>query len=225
LEALGSIDEDLEGSLALWEKAPDAPDAAAIAALHARALWGAARASEALGTPLFADYASAFVGWGAEEKRSFRAGQQAHGRARKALRGGDFQAAAEQARSCAELALPLGDWWGFAMGKAAEGLALAGAGRDIPAAAALSQARSVYAALRLAGAERECVAALVSVLERTKQPERARNAARDALSLTRALGDSKGLAQALEALARCEEACGDADAAARLRAESRSAAK
>src|SRR6185436_19681165 len=48
-EILTSIDEDLEGALAVWEKSPDKPDEKAIGEKHARALWGARIASEATG--------------------------------------------------------------------------------------------------------------------------------------------------------------------------------
>ena len=218
-EVLGTIDADLEGSLAAWEKDGAKADQAQILQMHKRALWGAKLASEAFATPIFLDYASSFVGWNDEQKANFRQGQAAHGQARAALKKGDHAAAATHARSCADLALPLGDWWGYSMGLAAEGLALAASNQDAQAASQLSKASILYRDQGLIGAQRECVAALVSVCERSKRPERARAAAREWLALTQTMGDQKGMPQAIEALARCEEACGDTQAAKDLRAK------
>ncbi len=218
-EVLGTIDADLEGALAAWEKDGAKADEAQIRQMHLRALWGAKLASETFATPIFLDYTSSFVGWNDEQKANFRKGQAAHGAARGALKKGDHAVAADKARECADLALPLGDWWGYSMGLAAEGLALAGSKQDTKAASQLSKASILYRDLGLIGAQRECVAALVSVCERSKQPERARAAAREWLALTQTLGDQKSLPNAVEALARCEEACGDAQAAKDLRAK------
>lgn len=199
-EILYTLDADLEGSLAAWEKSPDKPDAAAIEALHERALWGARIASEATGDPLFADYASAFVGWNADQKKSFRAGQTAHGRAGKALKAGDHATAAKAARECADLALPLGDWWGYAMGLSAEGFALAASGEHARAQLSLSQARVVYHALGLVGDEYGCTKALAKSWHALKHFERAGAAARAALALAERLGDTRAKAE-LEKLA------------------------
>ena len=216
---LTSIDEDLEGSLALHERAPDAPDAAAIAALHARALWGADAASEATGNPIFADYAGAFVGWDAAQKRDFRAGQAAYGRARKALKEGDHAAAARAGRECAELALPLGDWWGFAMGLAAAGDALALQGKHAEAVGPLAQARQVYRALRLEPAEYGAARSLARSLAELQRTPRALACARAAAAQAERLGDPQGLAELLALQARLERAAGDEAAAAATEAE------
>lgn len=190
---LVTIDADLEGSLALWERDPTKPDRSAIAALHERALWGAELASEATGNPIFDDYASAFVGWGPDEKRAFRAGQKAHGEARGALKSGELEQAAEKGRACRELAEPLGDWWGLAMGLAAEGEALFAMGEHADAADALARARQVYHDLGLTGSEYRAVATLSRALAEDGPPARARAATRHALRLARELGDEQGV--------------------------------
>ncbi len=203
-EVLGTIDEDLEGSLALWEKERDKTDPAALAALHRRALWGAELASEVFHTPIFHDYASSFVGWSDEQKANFRAGQRAHAEARGALKKGDFKLAAEKGRACRELALPLGDWWGTCMGLAVEGVALAADKQDAEASQLLSQANVLYRDLGLIGAQRECAATLTSVCERLKQSARMHAAAKAWVACCEAVGDEKGLAQAKSALERAQ---------------------
>jgi hypothetical protein len=205
---LVTIDADLEGALAEWEKRPDAPDAAAIAERHERALWGAQAASELTGNPIFADYAASFVGWDAEQKRSFRAGQKAFGAARRALAGGDAGAALAAARDCVGRAGPLGDWWGLAMGLQAEGEALARQGEHAGAALSLARARQVNHDLGLTGAEYACSVALARVLAESGPRERARAALGHAIALSVAVGDEAGqgelvaLRQSLEARAR-----------------------
>jgi hypothetical protein len=114
--ALATFDQDLEGSLALWEAAPGKPDQAGIDQLEARALFAAQVAAAALGQPLLADYAAAFVGWNDIQKLDFRAGQRAFGKCRELQTAGDFEAALLAAQDCARRAEGLGDWWGLAMG-------------------------------------------------------------------------------------------------------------
>lgn len=189
---LTTIDADLEGALAEWEKQPDAPDLAAIALRHERALWGAQAATEATGNPIFADYAASFVGWNAEEKRSFRAGQKAFGAARKALAAGNAQAALEAARECVGRAGPLGDWWGLAMGLQMEGEALARGGEHAAAALALARARQINHDLGLTGAEYGCSVSLARLLCAHGPHERARAAVGHAIALAVALGDQAG---------------------------------
>lgn len=154
-EILYSIDADLEGSLAAWEADPAGQDEAAqerIVLLQSRALWGARIAATATGDAIFADYASAFVGWTDAQKRTFREGQATYGRAREALAAGDAPGALEQAVRCRELAEPLGDWWGTAMGLSLEGKVLAGMERFEEALLPLSRARLIYDQLGLVGA-------------------------------------------------------------------------
>lgn len=189
---LVTIDADLEGALAEWEKKPDAPDAAAITLRHERALWGAQAATEATGNPIFADYAASFVGWSADEKRSFRAGQKAFGGARRALAGGDAAAALEAARECIGRAGPLGDWWGLAMGLQVEGEALARTGEHAGGALSLARARQINHDLGLTGAEYDCSVGLARVLTANGPRERARAALAHAIALAVALGDQAG---------------------------------
>jgi hypothetical protein len=94
-----------------------------IAAMHATALFGASCADEAFGTAIFSDYASSFVGLDEAQQYKFRRGQAAHKEAQALLREKKGAEALEHAKECAELARPLGDWWGTAMGVAAMGKA------------------------------------------------------------------------------------------------------
>ncbi len=189
---LVTIDADLEGSLAAWEADPDAPDAEAIAGLQARALWGARIASEVTGRPIFRDYASAFIGWNQEQKRDFRAGQAAYGAARQAFGRQDVATAAAKGRECRGLALPLGDWWGAAMGYSIEGQALVAGGETADGLAALGQARLIYQQLGLTGSEYGCLRGLVEGCVAAEHWTRAREAATEALAMARALGDEDG---------------------------------
>lgn len=189
---LVTIDADLEGALSEWEKKPDAPDTAAIAERHERALWGAMAATELTGNPIFADYAASFIGWDTEQKRSFRAGQKAFGSARRALAGGDTEAALAAARDCIGRAGPLGDWWGLAMGLQAEGDALARQGDHAAAALSLARARQVNHDLGLTGAEYGCSVSLARVLAQHGPHERARAAVSHAIALAVAVGDENG---------------------------------
>lgn len=210
---LVTIDADLEGSLSLWEESPEAPDEAAIEALHARALWGARIASDVTGQPIFADYAASFVGWDTAQKTRFRAGQAAFGRSRQALKGGDAEAALAAASECRQLAEPLGDWWGAAMGLSMEGQALAALGRHEEALASLGQARLLYAQLGLYSGEAPVLVQLIESCTALGRHERALAAAVSLAGLAGDAGDEqtgrKALtlqADSLEALGRTEEA-------------------
>lgn len=191
---LPTIDADLEGSLALWEQSPDAPDADAIARLHERALFGAQVASEVTSCPIFADYASSFVGWDDDQKRRFRAGQAAYGDAMTALRDGEPAAALEAARACTEAAQPLGDWWGTAMGLSAEGLALSQLDRHDEALVASSRARLLYDQLGLVGSEYGCLRAMIEQLVALERWPRARVTIESAITTAETLGDERGAA-------------------------------
>lgn len=200
-EILYTIDEDLEGALATWEKSPDKPDGASIATLHARALWGARMASEALGAPIFLDYASAFASQSDAQKKQFRAGQKSHGEARAAAKAGDWEKAQAKARECVEHAAPLGDWWGHAMGLSALGTAYSGGGKLAEAVAPLGEAALIYRSLRLPGDEYVALRRLATVLAETGAKPRAKTVIERALELAKVLGDEKGVAE-LEALAK-----------------------
>lgn len=171
------IDEDLEGSLSLWEAVgdgePSMMDMELIAGHHERALWGAALATEVTGRAIFSDYASSFVGWNADEKRAFRGGQAAFGRARQAMAASEWDAALAAGKECTTLALPLGDWWGTAMGLSAEARAQLGKGDAVAALAAASRSRLLYQQLGLAGSELGAVDSMLTALESLGRSERA----------------------------------------------------
>lgn len=180
---LGLFDSDLERSLSVWEQSPDSPDRERIAALHQRALFAASLASEVTGRGIFADYASSFVGWTDEQKRSFRAGQRAFGAALDALRSGDAEAALASAVECRERALPLGDWWGTAMGLSVEAGALARLERHEEALASASRGRLIYSQLGLVSSEFQCLMSMVEACEALVRPRRALAALDAAIAL------------------------------------------
>jgi hypothetical protein len=171
---LGTIDRDLEGSLSLWESTqgetgeekPVPEDAqAAIADLHARALLGARAASLAFDRPIFLDYAASFVSWNTAQKRAFRAGQAAFGASMEAFGEGAVETARNSAEACTELALPLGDWWGTAMGLGASGSAKLALGDHEAALADLSRARLLNHQLGLGNAETRNLGQMLTCLE------------------------------------------------------------
>jgi tetratricopeptide (TPR) repeat protein len=197
---LVTIDQDLEGSLALREQSAK-PDEAALAAMHARALFGA-RAAVAAGLhPILADYAASFSGWNAEQQKQFRSGQQAFGKARAAAKAGKHEEALAAANECAALAEPLGDWWGTAMGFSAAGQALAALGRNEEALVALGRARTLHHDLGLSGSEYGNLKDMVKVTQSLGRASRVAELARQGAALGRALGDEQGAAE-LEKLAR-----------------------
>jgi hypothetical protein len=204
---LPTIDADLEGSLKAREKSGDAkPDA--VAAMHARAIWGAQIAFEATGDPLILDYASSFVGWGETERKSFRAGQAAFRSAMNALKEGDAKAALAAGQQCLDAASPLGDWWGTAMGYDAIAAAQKALGAYFPALEAAAHARAIYHGLGLEGDEYAAATEVCDLCVRTQRVARGKTACQVALALAKKLHDADGekslLAQqsALEALER-----------------------
>ncbi|MDG2148451.1 MAG: hypothetical protein P8N09_02890 [Planctomycetota bacterium] len=195
---LGSIDEDLEGSLAIWEAAKggelSVSDMAVIHEQQERALWGAAIASEVTGDAIFIDYTSSFVGWSDEEKRSFRAGQAFFAQARKDMAAGEWDAALEAGQQCTQLALQLGDWWGVAMGLSAEARASLGQGKAVAAIAPASRARLLYQQLGLTASELNAIQTMLTALEELGRQERALACADAAVALAVELGDSDAAA-------------------------------
>ena len=223
---LAVIDRDLEGSLKLFESPKSgAPDPAAIAALHARALWGAQAAVDATGHPILLEYASSFVGWDDEQKKTFRGGQKAFGTAMKALEKGDAKAALDAANDCVAKATSLGDWWGAAMGLDAQGRAHAALGAHAESLKSFGGARLVYHDLGLVGDEYGAAQGIVAACASLDRAVRGRAAASQAIELAKRLGDAKGAAELYEARAKFEEKLGDAAAAAATRAEAKSGAK
>jgi hypothetical protein len=151
--ALSAIDQDLEGSLALWESGLDPEKTAAMEGLQARAMFGAAAATKAFDRPIFLDYASAFCSWNDAEKAAFRGGQAANGRAYEAKGEGKLEAARDAAEECTALALPLGDWWGCAMGLGGSGSFKLELGDAKGGLSDLSRARLINQSLGLRGSE------------------------------------------------------------------------
>lgn len=191
------FDGDLEGALATWEESPDAPDQERIDALLARAVFAAEVASEVTGRPIFVDYATSFAGWDTEQKRSFRAGQKAFGAAARALGEGNAEAALAAAVECHTLALPLGDWWGAAMGLDAEGRSLLALERPAEALTPASRARLLYSQLGLSGSELGSTILVADCCEALERWGRARAALAGALEL--APPDAVDLRTSLEA--------------------------
>lgn len=216
---LPTFDADLEASLATWEAAPDAPDQARIDLLAERARWAAGVASRVTGRPIFADYAASFSGWTPDERKRFRAGQEAYGEARKALSEGRAEEALERARASREAALPLGDWWGTAMALSAEGQALAATGRHDEAIVALSQARLFYADLGLDGSRYATSMALCESLVARERWSRARACVADTLALGETLGAAGDRRALLAMRLEAEEGLGLEQAAAATRKE------
>ena len=214
--ALQVIDSYLEGSLAIWEKSrADGSDE--IKAMHARALRGARAADEALGRPNIGDYTSAFVGWKDAEKKAFRQGQAHYKEAVMALREGNAEKALEAGRRCRDVARPLGDWWGTAMGWSAIGRAQARLGQAEPALEALSVSRLTYQGLGLDRSAYRCQLDMVPLLVELERYPRARYTIRSALVVAEQSGDTKGRARLLEQRALVEERTGDPEAARKTR--------
>lgn len=191
---LMTIDEDLEGSLALVE-ASDKPDAKAIAEMHARALFGAQAAIVAGLSPILADYTAAYVGFDAAQQKQFRAGQQAFGKARAAAKAGKHDEALAAGNECLAAAEPLGDWWGTAMGFTAVGQAQLALGQHEQALIAFARARALNHDLGLFGSEYGSLQGMVASLQALKQTARLKEIARQAAALGRSLGDTEGAAE------------------------------
>jgi len=207
-QILYTIDADLEASLAAWEADPENADSAHIAMLHARARWGAAIASTVTGDAIFADYAAAFTGWTDEQKKSFREGQAAFGRSREHLAKGEAEGALKEAIACRELAEPLGDWWGTAMGLSIEGKMLAALGRFDEALVPLSRARLINNELGLVGAEYGVLLDLSVSLRSTERWERVLVVAEAIVALSGRFDHDEGRQMAEEFIAEALTALG-----------------
>ena len=137
------IDSYLEGGLALFEQSGVAAQNE-IKAMYDRGLRGALAADKAFGRKIFADYASSFIGWDDEQKKQFRFGQQAYGKAKKALENKQFKAALASATESTNAARPLGDWWGVAVAQAVAGAAQEELHNPQSALEAFSEARFIF---------------------------------------------------------------------------------
>jgi len=182
-----TIDKDLEGSLALWEEGGEAKRAE-IDALMQRATVAASAALEATGRRRVLDYVTSFTGWDDDQKRTFRAGQQACRTGSGAMREGNVSTALARAEECRALAEPLGDWWGTAMGLRLEGAALGAAGERERAATALSRSRLIFRELGLTSSALRIEADLAEILLELGHTTRAEAMIRDGASTAARLG-------------------------------------
>lgn len=197
--ALITFDADLERSLALWEAAPGNPPAEEIAKLHARALFAARAASEALGTPIFGDYAASFVSWSDQSKRDFRDGQKIVSVSRAALEEGEATRASELAFDALQRTSHLGDWWGQAMSHAARGRSLQASSLFEHALASYAQARQLYHDLHLSGSELSNLRYMINMLLLLENWQRAAVAVDDALVLAASVGAEASVVEELTA--------------------------
>lgn len=191
--ALPLIDAHLEGALAKIESGEAKPDDESTLALFAKARFGAKAADEALATVLVGDYAAAFSGWSQEEQARFRGGQKAFGEHRAAMKEQNFEVALTKARECRDLAAPLGDWWGLAMGLGGEGQALLAAGKPEAALAPLARARLLNHELGLEGSELGVLRAFVDAALAAGKHARAEAALEHALALAERRKDEAAL--------------------------------
>ncbi len=189
---LGTIDADLEGSMKVREKSGD-PDLKKIEEMQSRALWGAEIAFEATGHPILRDYASSFVGWNEDERKRFRAGQAAFGKAMKALEEKDAQSALTAGTECLQLTGPLGDWWGSAMGCQAIALAQKELKNHEKALESAAFARIIYHDLGLATDEYDVLQLMIDECQALRRRPRARASVDRALELAKLLKDDEGL--------------------------------
>ncbi|MEX1024686.1 MAG: hypothetical protein WD226_06365 [Planctomycetota bacterium] len=215
---LSTFDADLEAGLAAWEAGAEGHEA--LTAEHfERAVWAAELAAAALDRPIFGDYAHAFTGWDAEERKRFRRGQAAFGEANAALREEKAQEARARAAECREIAIALGDWWGTAMGLGIEGTALLALERPKEAAVAFARARLLNHQLGLFASEFRALRGLVDALIAADDNVRAIRAANDGLVYARDQGDVSAQRALLDARRTAESALDDEAAATSTAAE------
>ncbi|MDZ4774165.1 MAG: hypothetical protein SGI72_13630 [Planctomycetota bacterium] len=200
---LGTIDADLEGSLTVREKSKE-PDLKKIAEMEARAVWGAEVAFEATGHPIFRDYAASFIGWNDDERKRFRSGQAAFGKAMKALEAKDAPAALAAGTECLQLTGPLGDWWGSAMGCQAIALAQKELGNHEKALESAAFARVLYHDLGLVADEYEVVVLMADECQALKRIPRAKASLVRAIELATRLKDDDGLKRLTDTLAQLD---------------------
>jgi len=213
------IDSYLEGGLKQLETSGASEPDAQVRASYERALRGAKAADEAFGRTIFSDYASAFAGWNAEQRKSFRAGQKASGAAGALSKQGKHEEARARAQECIDLARPLGDWWGTAMGLAGVGTASEALGQHEQALDAWQQARLINEALGFKGESYEALLGSARALCALDRRPRALRAIELGLAQAQMFGDEAGRAALLGLRAGLEERAGDAAAAARTREE------
>lgn len=202
-EAIGTIDEDLEGFLAKVEKG--GADPKEIQAMKDRALLGARCADEAFGRPIFSDYASSFAGWNEKEQKEFRQGQQLAGQSTKAARAKKWDEALKAAQDCVKITKSLGDWWGLATGYSAMANALEGAGQDLDALEACQMARILHHDMEMAVPRLRDDAQMARLLVKLDRGVRAKLVIESGLTLAAKLKNAKAEAELKELLAKLEK--------------------
>jgi len=200
---LRTIDADLEGSLKVIESSKE-PDMKKVAAMHARAIWGAQLASEATANPIVLDYAASFVGWNKDQQSLFRAGQAIYKRAMDAYQKGDFKTSLEAGRECVDRASALGDWWGAAMGYEAMGLSMQSSSDFDNALVAYSRARLLNHDLGLATSEYNNLRAMIDMCYTTERWTRGSQAINQALDMARKQGNKDSETEFVERRAKFE---------------------
>ncbi len=217
-DTLGVIDSYLEGSLSKLERDPKV-DPALLAAMRARALRGALAADQAFQTAIFADYASAFAGFSAEEQKRFREGQALFHEASSALHAGSLKDGLEKARTSWERARPLGDWWGSAMALGAMARAELTLGEYGHALEHACQARQIDHDLRLIDSEYGDLIAAGSAADGLERWDRQLVLAQSGLALARQYKDQDRQAQFFAQIARAQDKLGDKAGAEKTREE------
>jgi tetratricopeptide (TPR) repeat protein len=199
-EAIGTIDQDLEGFLAKIEK--KSGDAKEIQAMKDRALLGAKCADEAFGRPIFGDYASAFAGWNENEQQAFRQGQKLAGDAGKAVKDKKWEEAVKYAEQCIQLTENLGDWWGLATGYTTLAGAYEGAGQYGDALAPCQMARILHHDMEMASSELRDTVQMARLLVKLNRETRARVTAESGVALAAKLKNAKAEAELKELLGK-----------------------
>jgi hypothetical protein len=188
--ALRVIDQDLEGGLAKIEKDGNA-DSKELKEMYDRALLGARAADEALGRPIFGEYASSYVGWNAKQQKDFREGQRVSSAARKALRDKSYEDAKKSAQQCIAITTPLGDWWGLASGYGTLADANEGLGLKEEALAARTMSRMLNHDMCFSREELRDTIALAKLLTDLERTVRAKMTIEQGLALAKELKDAK----------------------------------
>lgn len=195
-EALYVIDEYLEGALAKIEKGGSGDE---VTKMHDRAIRGALLIDEALGRPIFSDYASSYVSFNASQQKQFREGQRASGAARKAMKSKDFELAKKESQKCIDSARPLGDWWGAASGYSGLADAEEALGHHEAALDAAQMARLLHNNLGFIQNEYKDICAMARLLVNLGSVARAKVVIAQGLGMAKEAGD-KTNGQALEEL-------------------------
>jgi hypothetical protein len=217
-EALPTIEGWLDRALAL-RSSGRAEDVEPARAEERLATWSARIAREALDAPLLADLAAARAGWTESDRRLHREARAVHAKALGAIEKGESRLGLEAGLESTTRALALGDWRGAAEGYQTAAISHQALSSFDDALIAWSQARIVLRGLGARDEELACQRAVVDLCATTERYERGRDAADQAVSLARTLGNKKAGVEFLERRAGFEEKLGLRDEARATRAE------